>query len=539
MRRALPLILLTATCGNPAAPPSSGLGPDEIPLVVAQVCPGGPGCADQGDGKLYVGAAKRDITPVVEPFVDQNGNGVRDDGEPFTDVNGNGAFDPVWIAGRNPGRLAWGVHDPTWVRCWVVRQNETTVAHCALDLVGYFDTELLQIRADLDPALGVDYVMTSATHDHQTQDLLGIWGPDDTTSGYDAAYAARVRAAVVDAITEAVKGARPAKMAIASIRTEDAGGAMQHWVSDTRDPVVIDDVMHLLQFDGEDGKPIVTVVNWAGHPDSLGSGNHYISSDWVHYFRETVEAGTGSMTIYVNGAEGGQIGPGRITPLTDDGTEIPNERSFRFIDAWGHELGRQALKAFDARADVPSPKLSFRRTEFAVHIENVAFQLAFKIGLLHKAVFGYDPKMRTDVPENAPLTRTEVAYLELGPAAIVTCPGELLPELYIGAYDGSAAGGWPANNPDTVAPPDVTKAPKPPYLFDQMGGQPEHRMVFGLTLDMLGYIIPRFNFYLDPDAPYLVEPPGDQHYEETHSISPRADAEIVGTMRQLVLSRSP
>jgi len=505
--------------------------------VVAQACPGGPDCADQGDGKLYVGAAKRDITPLVEPFVDLNGNGVRDAGEPFTDLNGNGRFDPVWIGGRDSGRLAWGVHDPTTVRCWVVRQNETTVAHCTVDAVGYFDTELLQIRADLDPALGVDFVMTSATHDHQTQDLLGIWGPDDTTTGYDPAYAARVRGAVVDAIGEAVHGARPAKMAIAMARTDDAGD-MRHYVSDTRDPVVIDDAMHLMQFDGEDGTPIVTVVNWAGHPDSLGSGNHYISSDWVNYFRDAVEAGTGSLCVFVNGAEGGQIGPGRVTPIAPDGTVVPNQQSFRFIDAWGNELARVALKAFDARVPVDQPKLAFRRTEFAVHVENVAFQLAFKLGILHKTVFGYDPTMRTDVPTNAPLTRTEVAYLTLGPAAIVTCPGELLPELFIGGYDGSDAGMWTPNNPDTVAPPDVTKAPKPPFLFDQMGGDPSHRMVFGLTLDMLGYIIPRYNFYLDPDAPYVVEPPGDQHYEETRSISPRADAEIVGTMRQLAQSAS-
>jgi hypothetical protein len=519
--------------------PDSGLAPDEIPLVVSQICPGDPACPEGGDDQLLVAASKREITPVVEPWVDLNGNRVHDADEPFTDLDGDGKFDPVWIAGHDSGHQAVSVHDPTWVRCYVLRQNQTTLAHCAVDCIGYFESDAEQIRADLDPSLGIDLLMMSATHSHQTQDTLGIWGPDDNTTGYNPEYMQRIRGATVDALNEAVKNLKPAKMSIGSIATEDAQHSMQHYVSDTRDPVVIDDLLHLMQFDGLDGKPIVTVVNWAGHPDSLGSGNRYVSSDWVHYFRESLEAGTGSEVVYINGAEGGQIGPGRVTPLLADGSPLANEQTFRFIDTWGQEIAREALMAFDKRVDVPSPKLSFRRTVFNVHIENVGFQTAFILGLLPKPVFGFDkskPLIRDENGDNTPQSRTEVAYITLGPAAIITCPGELVPELWLGGYDGSHAGGWPANNPDTVAPPDLTLAPKPPYLFDFMGGSPEHRMVFGLTLDMLGYILAHFNFYLDPNLPYLVEPPGDQHYEETRSISPRADAEIVGTMRQLVQS---
>jgi hypothetical protein len=349
---------------------------------------------------------------------------------------------------------------------------------------------------------------------------------------------ARVRRAAADAVADAVASLKPATLSLGSALTEDAGGDMVHYVSDTRDPVVIDDRLHLIQLDGTDGKPIVTVVNWAGHPDSLGSRGRYVSSDFVHYFRESVEAGTGSMVVFVNGAEGGQIGPGLVTPYLPDGSTLAHEQSYRFIEAWGETIAKRALAAFDQRQVVQSPQLQFRHTTFAVHIDNTAYHVAFLAGLLHKQVFGYDPQ-KPLIDDNAPLTRTEAAYVQLGPAAIVTCPGELLPELFLGGYDGSHAGKYLANNPGTVAPPDPTKAPKPPYLFDEMDGAPEHRMVFGLTLDMLGYVIPRYDFYLDPDAPYLVEPPGDQHYEETNSIGPRAEAEIVGTMRQLVESAHP
>src|SRR3954470_16621208 len=91
------LVLLLIGCDSP----KPELGPEEIPLRIAQRCPGDANCPDQGDGKLYAGAAKRVITPVVEPFTDTNGNQVWDEGEPFTDLNANGKFDPVYLAGRD------------------------------------------------------------------------------------------------------------------------------------------------------------------------------------------------------------------------------------------------------------------------------------------------------------------------------------------------------------------------------------------------------------------------------------------------------
>jgi hypothetical protein len=215
------------------------------------------------------------------------------------------------------------------------------------------------------------------------------------------------------------------------------------------------------------------------------------------------------------------------------------------------------MKAFDARVEVPSPRLAFRTTKVNFHVDNVGYHTAFALHLLPRQLFGYDPNkamVRDDSGDNAPLIDSEMAYLTLGPAAIATMPGELLPELFIGGYDASKKGTWEpfihtgpifdVCDPTTIktkdgtypAPPDVTKAPRPPYLFDLMGGQPEHRMIFGLTMDMLGYIVPEYNFYLDPTAPYLHEPPGDSHYEETNSLGPRAEAEMVGTMRQLVMS---
>ena len=174
---------------------------------------------------------------------------------------------------------------------------------------------------------------------------------------------------------------------------------------------------------------------------------------------------------------------------------------------------------------------------FNAHVENSRYHTAFFLKILNREVFGYDkgkPLLRTEEFDNAPLVRSEAAYLTLGPASISTAPGELLPELFLGGYDGSRAGTYQFIDTKQPNSPDPSKAPKAPYLIDMMKGPVEHRMIFGLTLDFLGYIVPRYNFVLDDLAPYVGEAKGD-HYEETNSIGPRAEPEIVGMMRQLVL----
>src|SRR6188474_1684503 len=94
------------------------------------------GCtsAPTGDGLLYVGAAKVDITPPVETFEDLNGNGSYDAGEPFKDLNGNGKWDPVWLGGFRQARAAFSVHDSIWARAIVFEKNGRRAMVIACDV---------------------------------------------------------------------------------------------------------------------------------------------------------------------------------------------------------------------------------------------------------------------------------------------------------------------------------------------------------------------------------------------------------------------
>jgi len=538
MARAMTVLgLVAATCaaGCDSPPP---LGPDEIRLRVSLRCPGDPQCPDGPGRVLEAGAGKRDVTPVVETFTDENGNKKWDPGEPFVDANGNGALDLYYLAGLANNRYATGVHDPIWARAIALRQNQTTIAIVAVDCVGLFHDELEEVRKRLDPSLGVDYVIMTALHDHNAPDTIGGWGEDEFKNGINQPWRETLRDGMVAAIADAVRALQPAVLTAGSILVEDPGRDVEPYVSDTRDPVVIDNRLHALRFDTPDGKPIVTLVNWASHPESVGDDNRLISSDYVHWVREEVEKGGGEV-VAVQGALGGQIGPRLIRPVASDGKRFERRAfGFDFGEAWGRSIGRFAVAALDPARGAsvitdPSPRLRVSATKLDVHVDSLRFQLAGRLGVFAREQGGTD---------KYPTIPTELAYVHLGDqVSFVTIPGELLPELWLGGYDGSAAFNYPFI--DTARPnaPDPTLAPKPPYLRELLQGAPEHRMLFGVAQDFVGYIIPPYNFVLaseEEGVPYLNEAAGD-HYEETNSLGPRAAAEIVGTARQLVEADGP
>ena len=546
------VLLPLASCDT-GMPPDDGGGPgpdvtlppllpDEIRLKIDRRCPGDPDCLDTGDDQLYAGYAGRDITPDIEPFTDTNGNNLRDADEPFVDKNGNGVFDEYWIAGYGTGRLATSVADPLSARALALRYNQTTVVVVSVDTCGLFRDESQAVEARLDPRLGIDLLMIHATHDHEAVDLTGAWGRDPFTYGVNEGYRERVLSRVAEAVTEAVQGVRPARVSISSIRVEDPDGSMGRYVGDSRDPVIIDNRLHTLQFMERDAvppRPIATLVNWASHPEAAGSKNHALTADFVGPLRQELEnKGASGPVVYVSGALGGLLGPGRAAPLDDSGKPV-TEAGLPKVRAMGAESARFALQALADPAALSvegkAARLSFRSSVFHAHVDNVKYQFASMLRIFRRSFCCFD-MTRPLSDDNVPQVETKVAYLQLGPASVVTNPGELTSELFLGGYDGSARGTYRLLDPLVPNAPDLSRAPAPPYLIDLMDGARPHRMVFGLTMDFLGYILPRYNFVLDEQKPYFDEAPGD-HYEETNSLGPRAEAEIVGTLRQLVMAK--
>jgi hypothetical protein len=197
-----------------------------------------------------------------------------------------------------------------------------------------------------------------------------------------------------------------------------------------------------------------------------------------------------------------------VTVTTPDGDEFGGD-TWEKTDAIGQMLGELALAAVADGEVIAAPELELAWQSDPIEVANDAFKLLFMQGVFQRQTMDID---------GVQTITTEMGLLELGPVRMLTVPGELLPELAVGGYDGSQMFTTMAEliEPNNPNPPDLGAAPPGPYLKERMGST--YTWEIGLGNDELGYIIPHYDFVL-ADLPYFSEAPG-HHYEETNSIGP-------------------
>lgn len=508
--------------------------------------------------KLMVGVGKQDISPTIveKEWQDLNGNKYWEPNEPFTDLNGNNVFDATWIAGFGNARPATGIHDPPEVRAIAFSVDGKTVVICVLDVIGYFIDEVDRIKMDpIVAGLAIDHLIVGSTHVHENADTVGLWGPDPMVSGLNAEYQKLTRDKAALAIQEAVNGMKPAKMRIAQARPVDDPSepdplkqTTHQYVHDTRDPTIYDPTLTIAQFtdEADSSKTIATLLNWAAHPEYAGSKNNEITADYVYWLRSSIEngiasaglAGLGGTTVFVQGPLGGQVGPGGgVTPIDANGMPVTSA-GLPKAEAVGTNVAKVALEAISKNGeDATSNELVLRTQDLEAKIENIGYHYAFLLQVFDRQLYNFDPTMPIE-GMNIPSLKSRITYLQIGPMAMITSPGEMHPELWVGGYDGSWSWGQTTFDGTLANKPDPSLAPKAPYLRDIMLTNPGVKYTFmaGLAEDFIGYIVPAYNYVLDANNPYLAEPAGD-HYEETNSIGPLVEEQIHHPM--LVLAAPP
>jgi hypothetical protein len=556
-RRSLPMVALLAAlaaCGRDDVVPGAAAvipgftGPDIA-------CPGQPQCTGQGgEARLSVGVGAQAYTPtLVETFTDEDQDGERDADEPFVDADQDGKFEPLWLFGGTPAN---GIKTDIEARAIAFAQHDLLVVICELDTIGMLAEDFDLIRAD--PALaglGIDHIVLGATHAHLTPDTVGISNANPLQSGIDPVYVAALRAAAVQAIKEAVMTLEPARLRVARTLLlndpADPTSGTDRFNKDIRDPVIYDPTLTIARFvrAAAPDETIATLVNWGNHPELAFFADppekNQITAHYVHWLREGIEAGVGDVpglggtTVFVNGALGGQVGSLRGCAPVDPLTDLPvTVESHAMDEALGRSVAVRALEALaGSGVEVTELPLSFRSTEYPARIDNVGFQTLFLLQVLapHR-LYGYDPSQPID-ETNTPWLPLRATYVQVGPLGMVTAPGELHPELWVGvAMDGSWSWGYDLlSDPTAPNQPNWALAAPPPYLRDLVLANPgvTYPMLLGQAEDYIGYIVPAYNYALDPDNPYLSEAEGD-HYEEVYSLGPDGEAHIVEPILELV-----
>ncbi|MCK6512081.1 neutral/alkaline non-lysosomal ceramidase N-terminal domain-containing protein [Myxococcota bacterium] len=454
---------------------------------------------------------------------------------------GNGIFEGVWMAGFGGNHPAQGKYDDIWARALVLRTGDTTVAIVSLDLVGFFNNKIQEIRKQVAAQLPegeIDYILVSSTHAHEGPDSVGQWGRSQSgiplETGATPAFLKRVVDGATRAIVEAHKQLQKAKLKVGHIKT-----GRQGFLRDSRDPQIFDDNLHVLHLtSAEKNETISVLVNWGNHPEVLSDINNYITSDFPHFLREALEKGVpksskgfeipayGGTAIYLQATVGGLMTPLGIGIPDLDGVE-QTKSDWEKSKALGHQLAVKAVEALKNGEEISKVDLAVWAKTTKVKVENKAFQALFWIGtIFDRPVTDYDPKSPIN-ESNMPKITTEIAVIRLGKdITFFSMPGELDPEITVGGYDGSWTYGADLIDPKNPNPPDLTKAPKGPYLRERIPGK--YKFFVGLGNDFLGYLIASWNYQLDKTSPFFTQAPGD-HYEETNGLGPS----IVPTLMKL------
>jgi hypothetical protein len=357
-------------------------------MLIGSQCPFGRDLA-------RVGVCQRDITPVSAGLADEYQAA-------FGETAAVNHSDPVFLAGFGDNRRATGYHDRLWARGIVVQGRGGRIAIVAIDLIGYFNHEIQTIRSLVSEESDVDYVVVHSTHQHEGPDTLGIWGPNALTSGADPAYLDFVNQSVADCIDEAADHLEPARLKFATTDSEglslgtdaedDGFGVSDGKVLEGDELLapdtggrIVDPRLSIMQATRLGGKKkvIATLVNFASHPESLGSNNTLVTSDFPHFAREAIEEAEGGMAIWVSGDLGVLQGPLDID-VEDPDTGLPApRRTFRWAEVHGEQLAERAVAAIPDHPGNPVARISFATERpVAVPLANPFFRFFIAIGVL-------------------------------------------------------------------------------------------------------------------------------------------------------------
>ena len=222
--------------------------------------------------QLQVGVGRRVITP-----------------NPLLPVSGG--MGPTAPATEKRGELE--------ARAIVYRSGPTTVAFVALDLLGFPSVLCDRVRSQT-PGIPPANILVGSTHTHSAPDCYAFPLPSGGSTG-DLKYMQLVCEKAAEAVNQALDNLQPATLKIASDR------AAERIAYNYYAPQLYDPRMAVIQTQSLDGAVIGTLVNYAIHPEVLGSDAGVTSPDCIGPMCDQLEQKLGGMAMFMNGAQGGMV----------------------------------------------------------------------------------------------------------------------------------------------------------------------------------------------------------------------------------------
>lgn len=332
-----------------------------------------------------------------------------------------------------------------FARAMVFEQGNTRFAIVNVDNLGW--TSILGNRSRaLIKGIAPENILIGATHTHSAPDAYGF--PDMSGKSYvDLKYLDWCVKQIADAVNEASANLQSASLKVAM---DEAKGkiAYNYYAPALYDPRC--GVIQAIATSGpRAGKPIATLVNYAVHPEVLGNSRGILSPDMIGPLYQKIESTIGGVALFMNGAQGGMVTADTRLEYGKEGQGQKEANTWEECIRIGELLADEAMRIVAAAPVLVNPALycTSRKLEFPIDSEIMRY-------ILKKSPLKYEGGKENYVT-------TQLNLLNIGPAQILTVPGEALPNV----------GYYVKRNMNS----------KMPFLF-------------GLTNDAFGYMLAKVDF---------------------------------------------
>ena len=216
-----------------------------------------------------------------------------------------------------------GVHDPLFARAVVLESAGQSCAIVSCDLLGLHEDITRQVRHQVREETGIpeQAIVLAATHSHA--------GPAGLRGGMFSRLDERLAETLVRQLSglvhSSIEQRRPAALRLGSAVVDTVSMNRRHpdWP--------IDPLLRVVLIEGEDGRPIASLLNFACHATVLSGSNHLLSGEFPGAACRLLLAQTGAPCVYLNGA------CGNVNPVWI-------KQDFESVERVGQIIGGQALR---------------------------------------------------------------------------------------------------------------------------------------------------------------------------------------------------
>jgi hypothetical protein len=324
----------------------------------------------------------------------------------------------------------------------VVEKGDTRVAFVGIDNLGwpsYLGDQARKLVTGIKP----ENILIGASHAHSAPDAYGF--PDEKGKvNVDEPYLKWCVQQMAAAINEAVKNLEPASL-VTAVAEAKGKIAYNYYAERLYDPR-----MGIIQVTATTGKrkgeKIATLVNYATHPEILGTDRKLLSPDLCGPMYDRIESSGGGIAVFINSAQGGMV---TADTRRENGREANDWEECNRI---GNLMADEAMRIAATGTVVENADLYCAAQKITFPVESAGM----------RQVLALSPFVQNTKQEGDKYYISSTLNLvNIGKAQIITIPGEALPNIGF-------------------------------YLKRKM--KSKQPFLFGLTNDSFGYIIAKVDF---------------------------------------------